>query len=207
MALRQVELPTPDEMGARWAAYAAVMVCLGFGEAAFAADGRWHFDDSGGNWADLVRMGDRAVMFGNDHEYSQTYFREAAEYFQEEETDLLAEAPDWWSSALPTDPNNWVGFIYGFDGKIWQRAEYDRDDGFESLGHPAVDHERFAGQVREFVVGAAEDAGFEFTPSDEAINDLAAAGHLLTEAQLGAVLGPGQYNLGAGVAAARKFSP
>lgn len=32
----------------------------------------------------------------HDHEYSETFFRDAAEYFEEEETDLLAGARDNW---------------------------------------------------------------------------------------------------------------
>ena len=54
----------------------------------------------------------RAVLLGNDHEYSETYFGSAAEYFDTEETDLLADTTDWWSRNLdPSLFGEWIGFI------------------------------------------------------------------------------------------------
>ncbi|WP_181783428.1 proteophosphoglycan 5, partial [Pseudonocardia pini] len=138
-----LDLPTPAEMRGRWAAFAAVCAARGWGDGCRADGPRWHYDDGGGNWADLhLFPGERAVLLGNDHEYSETYFRGAAEYFGEPETDLLAGAPDWWAppAEAAMAAGEWVGFVYGFDGG-WQRAEYAIPDGFASVGLPAVSDE------------------------------------------------------------------
>ena len=138
-------LPRPDDLAPGWAAIAAVLATRGprWATSAFADGDTWHHDDGGGNWADLVH-GDhgRAVLIGHDHEYSDTYFRDAAEYFGEPETDLLAETPDWWAALSATHldairtQGGWVGFVYGFDGSSWWRATYAPDDGFASLALP-----------------------------------------------------------------------
>jgi hypothetical protein len=148
MDLITLDLPAPAAVRNRWAAYAAVQAARGWGDAAHATDGVWHFDDGGGNWADLLHVdGGRAVLIGNDHEYSDTYWGAAAEYFGEDETDLLAGVPDWWAAAVRTvaerDTQNWIGFAYGWDGSVWRRAAYAKDDGFASLGLPALSDERF----------------------------------------------------------------
>jgi hypothetical protein len=175
MPLVPIDLPTPNELRNRWAAYAAVMAALGFSDLCNATPQRWHYDDAGGNWAELVLVDDgRALLFGHDGEYSETYFREAAAYFQEEETNLLADAPDWWGSVLPQGEDLWIGFVYGFDGSTWQRAAYDLEDGFGSVGNPAVSNERLEELVREFVNGRGTDAGVEHTPNSGAVGVLAA---------------------------------
>lgn len=57
----------------------------------------------------------RALLFGHDHEYSDAYYGEAAVYFGEPETDLLAQAPPWWGEALTAHHSQqlgeWVGFV------------------------------------------------------------------------------------------------
>jgi hypothetical protein len=100
------------------------------------------------------------VLLGHDHEYSETYFAEAAAYFGEPETDLLAGAPDWWTPPVraAATPDQWVGFVYGFDGAAWWRAPYDVADGFTSLGLPAVDDERYRELAVQFVEDAPERA-------------------------------------------------
>lgn len=130
-----LDLPEPAALRGGWAALAAVCASRGWTDSAHASDNRWFYHDGGGNWACLhVLSPERAVLFGHDHEYSETYFADAAEYFGEEETDLLAGAPQWWRECLALPPNTmWIGFVYGWDGEQWQRAEYDLDDGFESL--------------------------------------------------------------------------
>ncbi|MDI5975629.1 proteophosphoglycan 5 [Amycolatopsis magusensis] len=202
MPLVPLELPSPEELRPRWAAYAAVMAAIGYGDGC-RADGRvWHYDDGGGNWCDLVLFDDgRAVLQGNDHEYSDTYFRDAAEYFGEDETDLLADAPAWWGEHLPP-AGEWVGFVYGFEGS-WRRASYDLQDGFDSVGLPALDNASFLDSVTEFVSGRSEGA---FTPPQDAILALAAAGPDLTTDHLAAVFGPSTTaDLTAGAEAARAF--
>lgn len=195
MSLVEVDLPSPDALRNRWAACAAVMAALGHGDLCHVEGRRWHYDDAGGNWCELfVLDGGRAVLQGNDHEYSETYFRKAAEYFGEEETDLLAGAPSWWGEQLPPDvEGEWVGFIYGYEGGVWRRADYDLDDGFTGVGLPAVSDDSLVDLTTQFAKGAAP----------QAVLALAAAGPELTEEQLAAVVSEG--DLAAGVAAARAF--
>jgi hypothetical protein len=195
MSLVEVDLASVAELRERWAAAAAVMAVLGNGDMCHAEGRRWHWDDAGGNWCDLFVLGaDRAVLQGNDHEYSDTYFRKAAEYFGEEETDLLAGAPAWWGEQLPPDVDGeWVGFVYGYENGAWRRAAYDLSDGFGSVGLPAMSDERLVDLLTQFVEGAEPGA----------ILALAAAGTELTEQQLAAVVSEGDF--AKGVAAARAF--
>ncbi|MEU7530910.1 proteophosphoglycan 5 [Saccharothrix sp. NPDC042600] len=201
MGLVEVELPDPLRLRGRWAAFAAVCAARGWGDNCHADGAVWHYDDGGGNWADLHHVGGgRAVLLGHDHEYSETYYANAAEYFEEPETDLLAGAPDWW--APPTravlDRGAWVGFVYGFEDGRWQRAPYDLDDGFDSVGLPALDDKR----CRELVLDFVQDAPGR--PDDPAVDALVAADGDVTEAQVAAVVGTG-WDVAAGVAAARRF--
>jgi hypothetical protein len=206
MELIAVDLPEPDAMRGRWAAFAAVCAARGWGDSCHADGPVWHFDDGGGNWADLHHLGDgRAVLVGHDHEYSDTYFRTAAAYFEEPETDLLAGAPAWWAppaeAAMGRDL--WVGFVYGFADGGWRRAAYDLDDGFDSVGLPALDD----GPCRVLVAEFAKDApGLAGAPPDpEAIDALIAADAAVTEEQVRAVIGPEGWDAVAGAAAAQAF--
>jgi hypothetical protein len=144
-------LPHPADLAPAWSAIAATLATRGprWATSAFARGALWHHDDGGGNWADLVHGDDgRAVLLGHDHEYSETYFREAAAYFGEAETDLLADAPEWWSALAATHldairtEGMWLGFLYAFDGTAWWRADYESDDGFTSLALPFLDRDR-----------------------------------------------------------------
>ncbi|WP_245847254.1 hypothetical protein [Dietzia natronolimnaea] len=154
--MREIDLPRPEKLAPRWSALAAVLAAYGprWAESAYATDSTWHYDDGGGNWADIRFAGEgRAVLLGYDHEYSTTYFRAAAEYFGEPETDLLAGCPAWWAEAIGDyleridSEGMWIGFIYGFDGGTWTRAEYDDDDGFTSLNLPALDDRAVLPQI------------------------------------------------------------
>jgi hypothetical protein len=210
MALIPVDLEPPHQLRNRWAAHAAVMAALGNGDMSNATATRWHYDDAGGNWADLVLLdGGRAVLFGHDHEYSQTYFREAADYFQEEETDLLADAPEWWGSVLPTGVDQWIGFVYGFDGTSWSRADYDLDDGFASVAVPACSDERLHEMIVEFVHGSGEDAGSNHEVEPATIDALVALGPAITSDALRNVFCdvPGDYDQGVAAAAAFAAGP
>jgi hypothetical protein len=207
MHLIPVDLPSLDELRNRWAAHAAVMAAIGCSDLSHATSQRWHYDDAGGNWAELVLLDNgRAVLCGHDHEYSETYFREAAVYFQEEETDLLADAPDWWEAGLPAQREQWIGFVYGFDGTSWFRAEYDLDDGFVSVGLPAVSFDRTYDMVSEFVLGRAEAHDVDHEVDVDAVRALTISGASLTHGELVAIFGEVPADLDAGVAAARSFS-
>jgi hypothetical protein len=206
MGLVTIDLPQPKEMRGRWAAFAAVCAARGWGDSCHADGAVWHYDDGGGNWADLHHVGaGRAVLVGNDHEYSDTYWATAAEYFQEPETDLLAGAPEWWAppARAMLDRGEWVGFVYGYLDGTWWRAEYEVSDGFTSVGLPAIDDERCRELVAEFAKDAPGLAGRE--PAPAAVDALIAADASVTEAQVRAVIGPTGWDPAAGAAAAREF--
>ncbi|WP_033318799.1 hypothetical protein [Streptomyces yerevanensis] len=206
MGLVTLGLPTPGQLRGRWAAFAAVCAAGRRGGTCHADGSVWHFDDSGGNWLDLHHLGaGRAVLVGHDHEYSQTYYGAAAEYFDEEETDLLADAPDWWQPVVQRtlDTGLYVGFVYGFDTDGWRRAEYGLDDGFHSVGLPALTVER----THERIVGFTRTApGLDGTAApQDAIDALIAADADITEEHVAAVIGKGGPDAVAGAAAGRKF--
>ena len=200
MALVEVELPDPTWMRARWAAFAAVCAARGRPDSCNEDGVVWHYDDGGGNWADLHRLGGgRALLIGHDHEYSETYHGRAAEYFGEDGTDLLAGAPDWWAPAVgeAETAGLWVGFAYGFEDGTWRRAEYEPDDGFDSLDPPFADDAR----CRDLITSFTQD----HAPPD-AVDALIAADADVTEELVAAVVGgrPG-WDAAAGAAAARAF--
>jgi hypothetical protein len=206
VALVALDLPLPREMRGRWAAFAAVCAARGWGNSCHADGPVWHFDDGGGNWADLHHVGaGRAVLVGHDHEYSDTYYDTAAEYFDEPETDLLADAPGWWAppARAVLDRGLWVGFVYGYEDGVWQRAAYELSDGFTSVGLPAVDD----GRCRELIVEFTQDApGLAGRAADpHSVDALIAADAEVTEAHVTAVIGPTGWHPAAGAAAAREF--
>lgn len=205
MGLVEVDLPDPRRMRGRWAAFAAVCAARGWSDTCHADGPVWHYDDGGGNWADLHHVGGgRAVLIGHDHEYSETYYATAAEYFDEPETDLLADAPEWWAQPVRAalDRGLWVGFAYGFDGG-WQRVGYDVEDGFDSVALPAADDQRCRELVCEFARDAPGLAGAE--PDPAAVDALIAADADVTEAHVAAVVGAAGWDVAAGVSAARRF--
>ncbi len=198
-----VDLPSPAALRGGWAALAAVFFSRGWTRWAHATPTEWLYDDGGGNWLVLrYKQRDQVVILGQDHEYSRTYFREAAEYFREEETDLLAGAPDWWSFDLdPLPHGNWVAFVYGWDGEKWQRAAYDKQDGFEQVGLRRGCSLEDTELLQEF---AADAPGLNGRPpSAEALQALVDADADITAPLLEAVV-PG-WDIDAGVAAGRRF--
>jgi hypothetical protein len=206
MGLVALDLPAPAQLRGRWAAFAAICAARGWGPMCRADGPVWHFDDSGGNWLDLHHLGaGRAVLIGHDHEYSETYYGPAAEEFGEDETDLLAGAPDWWRPVVrqTLDAEQYVGFVYGFDADGWKRAEYSVDDGFRSVGLPALTIER----TRESIIAFTRNApGLDgVTARQDAVDALIAADGGVTEEQVTAVIGKGGWDPTAGAAAARKF--
>ena len=216
MALRTVGLPTPGEMKPRWAAYAALLAVRGerWAQGAHATAHGWHYDDGGGNWADVVFAGSgRAVLVGHDHEYSETYFREGATYFGEEETDLLADAPGWWEAAIvpyldrQRTEGMWIGFIYGFDGR-WMRSDYDADDGFTSVGLPFTDDETTGDALVDLLGNWFGELGLTSQADlGTRLRAMVAAGDAPTAADLRRILGPAaaHADIDAAVAAAQRF--
>ncbi|MER5301982.1 proteophosphoglycan 5 [Streptomyces lasiicapitis] len=220
MGLVDVDLPAPEELRGRWAAFAAISAAAGSSQGCHARERVWHFDDWGGNWLELHLVGDgRAVLIGHDHEYSDTYYGPAAEEFGEEETDLLAGAPDWWHPVVrrTLDAEQYVGFVYGYDTGGWKRAAYGIDDGFRSVGLPALSGERTHESIVECGRLAPGATGGTDAPR-EAIDALIAADGDVTEEQVLAVMGAigveggigkddgdSGWDAAAGAAAAREF--
>ena len=201
-----VDLPTPAALRGRWAAFAAVVAARGWADMCCADGPVWHYDDGGGNWVELHHAGGgRAVLVGHDHEYSDTYFGPAAEASGEEETDLLAGAPDWWAPPVQAQvaADQWVGFAYGFDGTSWARVPYDAADGFVQVGLPACDDDRCRDLIVEFTHDAPGLAGRPADPA--AVDALMAADADVTPALVAAVVGATGWDTAAGVAAARRF--
>lgn len=199
-------------MRGRWALCSALTAAQGWPDHSFARDNTWHYDDGGGNWADLRILGpDRAILVGHDHEYSETYYAGAATYFGESETDLLAGVPAWWRDSIEDyiadidRSGMWIGFVYGFESGVWSRAEYTLPDGFESLKLPAVTHDATVGHLTEFLDGIARDQGVNAVPDARAVAAAIAAGPAVTADQLREMFGPRQVDVDAAVAAARTF--
>lgn len=213
-----VAVPSPAEMAPRWAAFAAALAARGerWSEGCWARPGVWHYDDGGGNWAELVFPGGcRAMLVGHDHEYSATYFREAAAYFDEPDTDLLARCPPWWEPAIATYLDRqrthgmWIGFIYGFDGRRWSRADYTLDDGFTSLDLPFVSTRATAAAIAGLITTwAAEHQAAQAADSQTAVAALIEAGSDMTADTLTAALGAlaPHADLDAGLSAAQAFT-
>ena len=137
-------------------------------------------------------------MFGHDHEYSEAFFRDTAKDFGFEETDLLKHAPSWWGDAIEPSPYGpYIGFIYGWDGTTWQRADYSENDGFTKVG--LLDMIKLKGP------NSISDAikHFERTVVEQDLEALVAADGAITKDLLEAVM-PG-YNIELGVEAANRF--
>lgn len=198
---RAVDFPPPRALRPGWAALAAVCGARGWGATVGADGDTWRYDDGGGNWACLRRVGEgRWVLFGHDHEYSNTFFREAAAYFGEPETDLLAGAPAWWGERLqPPFADRWIGFVYGFEDGQWRRADYADDDGFAALDLAAAFSLSGTTTLGELA------GGDDQPPPEAALRALLDADGMITEAQLRAALVGDGVDLAAGVAAARAF--
>ncbi|WP_406144238.1 proteophosphoglycan 5 [Streptomyces sp. NBC_01012] len=163
MALIPLDLPDPMSLRGRWAALAAVEAAVGRGDDCKADGPLWHYDDGDGSWADLHRIeGGRAVLLGQDRHDSRTFYAEASDFFEEEETDLLAGAPEWWEPAVrrvrDSEQQLFLGFVYGFDGSGWYRAEYDLEDGFGSVGLPALSADRTRERIHATVQAAVQAA-------------------------------------------------
>ncbi|OZF54866.1 hypothetical protein CH293_09920 [Rhodococcus sp. 14-2470-1b] len=232
------DLPGPEAMRGRWALCAALTAAQGWPDHCHARPGSsaapgatWHYDDGGGNWAALriaapriagLRIADasasvsseisRAVLVGYDHEYSETYFGAAAEYFGEPETDLLRGLPAWTGDVVADyiadiqRSGMWLGFVYVFDKGRWSRAAYSAPDGFAMLNLPPVSAQATTEHLAEFLNGIAGDQGVAAGVDATAVAAAVAAGPAVTSEQLRAMFGARQVDIEAGVAAARLFA-
>ena len=117
-----VELPPPDELAD----------LLSGADLLDEHDGR-HVVDGVGDWFQLHRVdAGRALLVGCDVEDTETRFGAAVSYFgAQDETDLLAGAPEWWADLVRTrhpgafstdagfDP---ITIVCGWDGRQWTKA-------------------------------------------------------------------------------------
>lgn len=199
MPLVEVNIPTPSEMRGGWAAHAAVYNAYGWDDGLYATEDLWFFHDGGGNWACIRFLErNRAVLFGQDHEYSETFFRDAAKDFGYEETDLLKDAPSWWEEGItPTPFGPYIGFVYGWNGIQWSRAEYTTNDGFKQVG--LLDAIKIRGP--NSISDAVEY--FKRPVVEKDLEALVAADGAITYELLEAVMP--RYNVQLGVEAANRF--
>lgn len=143
------ELPAPGEMWARWAAFAAAFGALGYDDVWTVTAGGAHHDDGGGNWAHLALVEDgRAVLYGYDHEYSETVDADPP-------IDLLAEAPDWlpWGELTRLQGDDELGYVFWFTAGDWHRVAYPDgvDDGLTSTVAEALDDAAAVTQLEELI--------------------------------------------------------
>lgn len=203
MSLVKVDFLNPKELRGAWAALAAVMAARGWRDDVYATGNQWLYHDGGGNWACLrFKEKNKSILIGHDHEYTETYYGKSAEYFEEEETDILAGAPDWWGFDLnPMPHGEWIGFVYGWDGEKWLRSNYDEDDGFVSLdliGGLSIK------DLESLRLHSQDAPGLNGNPpNDSHLIALISADANITQEQLKLVT-PG-WDIDAGVAAAKRF--
>ncbi|MEU4566786.1 hypothetical protein [Micromonospora sp. NPDC023956] len=117
------DLPPPDLLWNRWALFASALTALGVDDVYWCAADGAHHDDHGGNRSRLVLVdGGRAVLFGYDHEYSDTVTATPP-------IDLLAGAPAWlpWPELLRWQADDELGYAYWYDDGAWSRVPYPDD--------------------------------------------------------------------------------
>ncbi|MGA5302028.1 hypothetical protein ACPCHT_19020 [Nucisporomicrobium flavum] len=133
------DLPAPGPMWHRWATLAAALTALGFDDTWTVDETGAHHDDGGGNWSHLTLVeAGRAVLYGYDHEYSDTTYEEPP-------IDLLADAPAWvpWDDLLRHAGQDQLGYALWYDDGHWSRAAYPEgvNDGLTATAGPVLTDE------------------------------------------------------------------
>ncbi len=144
-----VELPAPGPLWTRWVTLAAALNAIGFDDVWSVDDTGAHHDDGGGNWAHLALIeGGRAVLYGYDHEYSETAGADRP-------IDLLDGAPGWlpWDDLVRYAADDQLGYVLWHDGRAWQRVDYPdaEEDGLTSTAGPVLDPESTVKELTGFV--------------------------------------------------------
>ncbi|AGZ44267.1 hypothetical protein [Actinoplanes friuliensis] len=144
-----VELPGPATLWTRWATLAAAITAIGHDDVWTVGESGAHHDDGGGNWSHLALIeGDRAVLYGYDHEYSDTVSADPP-------VDLLEDAPAWlpWDDLTALAADDQLGYVLWHDGTNWQRAGYPDglDDGLTSTAAQVLDDNATLAELGEFV--------------------------------------------------------
>lgn len=185
-----VELPAPEQLRGRWAAFAAVWVGAGINTQPStgprAQDGDWVYEMELGQWAYLVRFKNgRAVLAGQ----SNPDIRRSPQQEASARKALLAGTPAWWSTVEEVLPKQAVlGFVMGWDGTKWTRsADAPAEGGFDRMAfYPAS--ERATG---DRLVAWGNDGSKEYRGEAKVVADrVIAAGTSVSVAQLKR-LGPG----------------
>lgn len=204
MQLIELNLPNPKKLRGGWAALAAVCAARGWDTEVYATSDEWLYHDGGGNWVCLrFKSDNQAIFIGHDREYSETYFGEAAKYFEEEETNLLEGTPEWWGFNMSPLPfGEWIGFVYGWDGEKWQRSGYNIPDGFDDIGLLNACSLNGTDYLKELSLDAPGLEGKP--PTQETLDALVAADGDITYELLEATV-PG-WDIEAGILAAKKFT-
>ncbi|WP_285789213.1 hypothetical protein [Micromonospora sp. NBRC 101691] len=132
--------PPPHLLWNRWALFASALAALGVHDVYWCAADGAHHDDHGGNRSRLVLVdGGRAVLFGYDHEYSDTAAATPP-------IDLLDGAPAWlpWPELLRWQADDQLGYVYWYDDGVWSRVPYPDDvsDGLVATARSVLDAER-----------------------------------------------------------------
>lgn len=144
-----VELPAPGLLWTRWATLAAALTAIGFDDV-WSVDGTGaHHDDGGGNWSHLALIeGGHAVLYGCDHEYSDTTHTD-------QPIDLLAGAPDWlpWDDLVRYAAEDQLGYVLWHDGESWRRVGYPDgvQDGLLSTADAVLSREATVAELSGFV--------------------------------------------------------
>ncbi|MER7169350.1 hypothetical protein ABT336_25245 [Micromonospora sp. NPDC000207] len=145
----RIDIADPPTLWARWGALAAALTTLGNDDVYWCDANGAHHDDHGGNWARLVLVdGGRAVLFGYDHEYSDTTWASPP-------LDLLAGAPAWlpWPELTRHAESDELGYVYWYDGG-WTRVPYpdpSLDDGLRASARAVLDAEQARRELGEVV--------------------------------------------------------
>ncbi|MGC4891865.1 hypothetical protein [Micromonospora sp. DT227] len=187
-----VDLAGPAVLWGRWGVLGATLAALGHDDVWWIdADGA-HHDDHGGNWGRLVLVADdRAVLFGYDHEYSDTVDASPP-------IDLLAGAPAWlpWAELVRHADDDQLGYVYWHEHGDWHRVRYpDRvADGLPQTVGAVLDADRARRELAEVVFEwAGHDVDGEAERVDVATHAdrllAAAAGHSVDAAALTGLLG------------------
>ncbi|NKY96498.1 hypothetical protein [Nocardiopsis alborubida] len=128
---RPDDLPPPHVLWARGAALAALGVSRRSGLLSFEGQSLLYDDGGGNTWRLAWVEGDRAVLVGYDHEFSETLDYVSRPF------DLLQDAPVWlpWTWIAELEAAECVAFVYWWDG-AWARTPYPddlEDDGLEAV--------------------------------------------------------------------------
>jgi hypothetical protein len=152
-----VDLAEPAVLWTRWATLATALSAVGFADVWTVGPTGGHRDDHGGNWSHLALIaGGRAVLYGYDHEYSDTAHADPP-------IDLLAGAPDWlpWDDLIRYAAEDQLGYVYWHDGAAWSHVPTAENDGFTMTAGPVLTVDATLDELTGFVFEWGEHEPFD----------------------------------------------